>query len=344
MPINAPTLAPPNRAQFFNGINGLRAFAMILVIGFHSKLLPGGYAGVDIFFVISGFLMAKILLGTEFEKYSFWRFINRRFWRIWPLLAFVSLSYSILIVLFFGADPASEFLPAITFTANLTKSTFGTPLVLGPTWSLATEFQFYVLIAITFWAIRGRHNLFFAWAAILFMATTASKFLGIFWDVGCGPLAFSPVFRSSGLFLGILVAFAPRMSAQIPRWFAAIGLMVYFVIIFSETWCMGAVTAAITILAELISASIILAVINSDQKKGPSITSRLVYWTGNLSYGAYLWHFPMLILISHFSQGEKFVIMLIGSLLLSFFSFHLIEMRFYKPAKYSTRNPFSKRL
>ena len=146
--------------QFRNDIQGLRAVAFLLVFIFHlnSHWLSGGFLGVDLFFVISGYLMTTITINDiERNKFSFTTFFEKRFKRILPAYLFFLLIISILgSFIFIYTDIYKlrlSIIKAIKFISNLYFSTgdsyFGAKLSENPllhTWSLSIEMQFYLIL------------------------------------------------------------------------------------------------------------------------------------------------------------------------------------------------------
>jgi peptidoglycan/LPS O-acetylase OafA/YrhL len=138
-------------------LDGLRGIAILLVLAFHTELLPtlkplarDGWAGVDLFFVLSGFLITRILLKSRNSPRYFTNFYARRILRIWPvyfgilLFVFASERYGLL------GDSATiwGWISLATFTQNFYIGAYGwnaLPDWLGPTWSLGIEEQFYLI-------------------------------------------------------------------------------------------------------------------------------------------------------------------------------------------------------
>lgn len=140
--------------KYYEGLNGLRAICVILVLIFHSNIpFIGkymGWMGVDFFFVISGFLITGILMDSKTKKNYFKNFYVRRFLRIFPIyyLVVISLFFSIFVFLFFTKKTydLSSFPAYLLYLQNIyavLHNGFYFPL-LGHTWSLAVEEQFYL--------------------------------------------------------------------------------------------------------------------------------------------------------------------------------------------------------
>ena len=143
-------------------IECLRTIAISIVVGYHyfPAIFPNGYLGVDIFFVISGFLIAKILSKSNHNLKSFFIFFYRRCRRILPSLIFMLLVLSVLSLIFLYDDEArivtKSFYSAVTLTSNFyfkNLTDYFDPIskhqFLLHTWSLSMEIQFYLIIGIT---------------------------------------------------------------------------------------------------------------------------------------------------------------------------------------------------
>ena len=172
-------------------IQGLRAFAVLMVVAFHAGLpVPGGFVGVDVFFVISGFVITSMLYREQvgFGRIHLGQFFLRRFKRLTPALALVvavTMIISIFVLSPFGSQQvaASTGIGAMLLTANFvivrtTGGYFDGPSAMNPllnTWSLSVEDQFYVFFpaVIAFgWYLARRRNLY-RLAPILLIATLA---------------------------------------------------------------------------------------------------------------------------------------------------------------------------
>ena len=156
--------------QYRRDIDGLRAFAILPVIFYHLDVpfFTGGYVGVDIFFVISGFLITSILLrDLEQGKFSLWNFYERRCRRILPALIFSALLTCLLgVLILFPEDirmMGRSLIATMLFLSNVLfyrqSGYFDTSAETKPllhTWSLAIEEQFYVVFPILFFIIFSK--------------------------------------------------------------------------------------------------------------------------------------------------------------------------------------------
>lgn len=289
-------------------IDGLRAVAIIAVVIFHAfrDILPGGFIGVDIFFVISGFLISTILFsGLEKDRFSIVEFYVRRVRRIFPALITVMIACIVLAWLFLFSDELERFgrhlTAGITFISNFIfwresgyfdSSSETKPLL--HFWSLAIEEQFYL-----FWPIL----LAFLWKSkfgilkpviliavisfalnILFLKNhpVASFFLPFtrVWElIAGGILAYILLYKQSLLsryhnlqsisgFILIIVGFIYiHEEGNFPGWWALLPTMGAFFIISAGS------TAWL------------------NQK---ILSNKIMIWVGNISYPMYLWHWPLL--------------------------------------------------
>lgn len=165
--------APLGSPQYFPFIDGLRAVAVLLVVLFHFELgIPGGFIGVDVFFVISGFLITSLIF-NDIEKgnFSLGRFWERRARRILPALAIVILATLVagwflllprdLIDLGWSVLAQAVFLQNVVFWKG--EGYFAAPSEVKPllhTWSLAVEEQFYFVFPLLFAAVSFRTKQF----------------------------------------------------------------------------------------------------------------------------------------------------------------------------------------
>ncbi len=171
--LERPVAARATVDGFRSDINGLRAIAIALVVAFHLApgQAPGGFVGVDVFFVISGYLMTRLIVGgLEKRRFSLWRFYLARLRRIWPAL--VGLCAALAVLGSVALDPwtyqrvAKEIPSALLFFSNLVfavRSGYFEPDArddwLRHTWSLSLEWQFYLIHPLILLALFARPTL-----------------------------------------------------------------------------------------------------------------------------------------------------------------------------------------
>ena len=296
-------------------IQALRAVAATLVVLFHAKLAPGGFIGVDIFYVISGYLITGIIVKeiTLSGAFNYRNFFLRRAKRLLPA------SISVLILTAFGAwlflpPTIRSSLGQDIFAASIYISNYlfawwqndyqnlnATPSPVIHYWSLAVEEQFYLLwplIIFTLWKI-GRQRLVFRGV----LGITILSFLFSLFLTNAAPIwaFYSLPTRAWELGVGALLLFIPKellekksVSRTLIVWLSALTLP-YGVIRFSDNTPFPGTAALYPVLAT----ALLIAFIHS----WPPILNdfsrlRFVQWLGEISYPFYLWHWPLLVIPS----------------------------------------------
>lgn len=309
-------------------IDGLRAVAVLPVIAYHAGLpgFSGGFVGVDVFFVISGYLITGILAGDlAAGRFSVARFYERRARRILPAL-FVVLALSAVAAQLLLMPPAFRDFSASVFAVVLFLSNMlfisevdyfapaaeNTPLL--HTWSLAVEEQFYILFPLILWLLwrigRGRA---LAWGVL---AVTLASLVFSEWAWRSNPAASFYFLPSRAWELGAgalcaLVPLRPRAGARQVlglAGLAAIAVAVGFYdrsVPFPSLWALLPVGGAVAlILAEGGAA-------------GRLLSLRPMVAIGLISYSAYLWHYPLFVFVRLAWGGDPGVLAMSGLGLLS---------------------------
>lgn len=342
-------------------IDGLRALAVLPVILFHAGFagFDGGFVGVDVFFVISGFLITSILVAElETGKFSLVSFYERRSRRILPALFFmllVCLPLAWVLLLPADLEDFSQSLMAVVgFVSNVffwwTSDYFAAAAELKPllhTWSLAVEEQYYLFFPLVFWGLWrfGRRAVF----GVLILALLASLVLAQVAVVKKPVAAFYLLpTRAWELLVGALIVFmSPRIDAQMARRFvpdigAGLGLVMILVAViwFDKSTPFPGLYA----LLPTVGTALIISFARPQTAVG-----RCLGWTpfvkvGAISYSAYLWHQPLLAFVRHeaLQPPTQWLLgaVVVVSLGLAYFSWRFVETPFRTPGVFSRRQIF----
>ena len=289
-------------------IQALRALAAILVLVYHAKWLDGGYIGVDIFYVISGFLITGILIRELDTKntLSLISFYARRTKRLLPASFLVIFATGIAGFLFLPASMRASFgkdlIAASTYISNFLFALWendyqnlnSTPSPFIHFWSLAVEEQFYLFwpfFILALFRIGRRRAVFYGIVVALFSSFAFSLYLterAPIWAFYILPT------RVWELAAGALLVFLPEIKKARPLIaLSAFAALIAATIVFNEVTPFPGVAA----LAPVIATVLLLA---SRSKWPPFIDqlaqSRLIQWLGSISYPLYLWHWPLLVI------------------------------------------------
>ena len=319
-------IPPPENRLFYPALDGLRGFALLLVFCQHYLELPWGWTGVDLFFVLSGFLITGILYDSRDRPGRVRTFYMRRTLRIFPLY------YGLLLLLvvstpllhwqwsvFWWAWPAylGNYLRFLQFghaTPALSHAMFGQltrgigdhgVLYVGHFWSLCVEEQFYLIWPWVVFAIRDRRRLMVCCVAAVVVAPMVRVALAAaappyFMDPLVGTVVLTPL-RADALLLGGLLALLLRGSralwtVRVARWcgWAALPLLA---LLMARTlhrhtiyaYPTGTLTWGIS-LVDLLAAVLILLSLKPGSAVYRVFTLRPLRWLGRISYGAYIFH------------------------------------------------------
>lgn len=326
-------------AAYRPDIDGLRAIAVISVVLYHAfpGLLPGGFAGVDVFFVISGFLIGGILIDAHANgTFTYRDFYTRRVRRLFPALVVVLAV--VLLVGFFLLMPSAyrtlgkHVLAGAGFASNLVllkeSGYFDTASALKPLlhlWSLGVEEQFYILcplVLAAFW--RSRLSLP---VAILLFAL-ASFAVGLYWlDQAPKKAFFHPAARFWELFAGVWLAAWQRQSAaagiapmaraaRVPPELAAAAGLLFLSAAF--VWLReGDGFPGMQALLPVFGAMLLVGPAAGSALSRHLLASRPMVFVGVISYPLYLWHWPLLSLARIERGGEPSTAVRAGLVLLA---------------------------
>ena len=330
-------------------IQGLRALAALLVTLFHAKWVNGGFIGVDIFYVISGFLITGLLL-REIERtgtINFKEFYARRFKRLLPTSFFVLLVTAVASWLLIPATMRSslgrDIIAASLYVSNYLfawwqadyQNLDATPSPVIHYWSLAVEEQFYLIwpLLILFFFIAATKFNRKILLTFLVAAVTALSFIFSIYQTETSPIwaFYSLPTRAWELGLGALLVLLPPIKTK-----KLVGLLGFIFIIvsafiFGETTAFPGVNAVLPVLGTVM----LISTINSwPPFLNDVANSRMFQWLGEISYPLYLWHWPLLVLPStYFARPLAIyerILAIIATIILADLTHRFIEEPFRK--------------
>lgn len=329
--------------QYRKDIQGLRAIAFLMVYIFHLNAgwLSGGFLGVDVFFVLSGYLMATITMSAlDNNTFGFLDFYKRRFQRIIPayfiLLLVVGLIWPFIYLYHDIGVLKGTLSRAALFLSNLAfqngDSYFGAQMSENPllhTWSLSIEFQFYFLIPIFLVYLR-KHALKLTIALILIISLYTSYDI-IFNDskyiVYFSLLARIPEFLV-GVAFSLLFKEGIYLKQSISNVLCTIAAAVLIVcsIVFDEK---SAFPGALALLP-CICVGIILCIRGSILEQ--ILSNSVLMYIGKLSYSLYLWHWPIMAYVRYYYGNYEFSLLQVGlvsvaTFVCAYLSYQFIERK-----------------
>ncbi|WP_281242126.1 acyltransferase family protein [Ruania alba] len=351
-------------------IEGLRAVAIGLVLLYHAEvveLVPGGFVGVDVFFVISGFLITGLLI-RELERsgrVSLGRFYARRAKRLLPATGVVLvvtavltwLSVSVVQWRVFGGDIVGAALYVVNWVlAGRSVDYLAEDVGVSPVqhfWSLAVEEQFYIvwpllLVLVGWWVRRRTHaRLRPVMAVAIGVVIVPSFVISLVWTASNPAVAFfvTPT-RLWELGIGAFVAIGaplwPRVPARVAwvlGWFGLVAVVVSAVVLTEQVAWPGYAALWPTVATALV----IVAGFTSGRWGAASLLAwKPAVWVGGLSYSLYLWHWPLLVTATNLwgeLGGKKGLLVAAASFVPAYLSYRLVEnpLRFSKGLSGSNR-------
>ena len=347
------------RPRFRRDVQGLRAVAVLLVLAYHAGVpfVPGGYVGVDVFFVISGFLITGLIV-REVEqtgRLSLRHFYARRVKRLLPATAVVFVAVAALTVLALPVTRWREIAGDVAASAGylvnwrladrsvdyLAEGSAASPV--QHFWSLAVEEQFYIVWPLLIVALlssgRGRPVRRLLWGLL---AITVPSFLWSIHLTAANPGAayFVTTTRLWEMAVGALLAVAvsrvgqPSPVARRAVGWAGLGAVAYAAVAFDATTAFPGAAALVPTLG---AAAVLLAGSWDGEGEVRALTPRPMQQVGALSYSLYLWHWPLVVVATAQWAGQGGTLpvptalaVVTASALPAWLTYRLVEQPFHR--------------
>jgi peptidoglycan/LPS O-acetylase OafA/YrhL len=337
-------------------IQGLRGIAVLLVVFFHSdEFLPGGFIGVDVFFVISGFVITKLLIReiNSRQPSMIRRFFLGRFYRLFPASSVVVLFTLLFAALALSPIDGIQDVTAVSRYASLFAGNFGllqsggyffSSNPLEHLWSLGVEAQFYVAYPFIFlflfrYSRRWKHSelamalmIVGMMFASLFFATVIARQVSRVFMISARDFSFYMMpSRSWEFLLGALVAIVPdsrkakRSTSKSYVLLASVAVIAISAIFFNRQNSFPGFFS----LLPAVGSALVVGFYNQSLAVAAVLRSRLLVFFGNVSYSWYLWHWPLIVFSSALFPNVRYIALVIGfaSLLPAWLSYLYIEKR-----------------
>lgn len=334
------------KKNYLNHIQILRGISVLLIFLFHTdlKIFSKGYLGVDIFFVISGYVITKILEENFFYNYSydFKKFYIKRILRIVPIYFFI-ITIFILIFLLIGPLTAIDFILKkiifiFTFASNFYylsyqkeyfDNIFQDPL--NHTWSLAVEMQFYLIFPFLLYVLKKNFNekLIKKILILIIILGIILTFYLFYLSKNINLVFYSPIFRSWEFLLGSLVYYLKNNKNLYKNYIInklSEVSWLFIILIFITIFFFNENYKFLSLIIITISTSFFLFLKNNSLNK--NLNSNPLLYLGNISYSFYLWHLPILFFFNIYLEEKfKFIFAFILTIIFSHFSYIYIEKK-----------------
>jgi peptidoglycan/LPS O-acetylase OafA/YrhL len=326
--------------QYFPHIDGLRALAIIPVVLYHllPSFCPGGFAGVDVFFVISGYLITGgIIADLKNGQFSIANFYLRRIKRILPayfaIIAFVLIVCPSVYSFLQYSSICKTAIYSAFYSANIYFATIisyfdvdarNNPLL--HLWSLGVEEQFYLVVPVfiwILWIVRSKYILH----TLLFLFLLS--FISNVWSISNGHSQFAFFMlpsRAWELVAGAIVSQIDALRFRRPTWsfllsWFGVALVLLPYVLYSDQTPFPGMAATPPILG-----AALMILYGARGGLNELLSSKTAVWVGKVSYSLYLWHWPIFVLLGSSNSLKRGAAGLIATILASFLSYRFIEL------------------
>ena len=341
-------------------LDGVRGIAILPVVGLHAFGWPRqGSLGVDLFFVLSGFLITTLLLQEQEEtgSISFRSFYRRRALRLLPALIAMLGTFALATVISLASrgdldashlrSPLIGIAFALTYTANFAGAAGFHPNGLGHLWSLAEEEQFYLLWpAVLFLVVRARKETAIRILGVAVMLVVLERMILALTaeQVPLYRLYNGPDTHADPILIGCLSALA-LSTGRLPRWLAegrprslAAAASTVFVVgaicFLDRAWILLYVTPLLTVFAAAVAVIVLTAALD-DGLLSRALARGPIVFLGRISYSLYLWHVPILAFLGGWAGVAL-------SLVAATASYHVVEQPFRRLKRRTRLGPTSR--
>lgn len=309
-------------------LDGLRGIAVIAVIAFHgwSALTPNGYAGVDVFFALSGFLITALLLleREQAGRVHFGAFYLRRLLRLYPALLVCVAGVVLLAILASGPSQAySAAAAAVLYVAHLWIYSGHDAWLLEHTWTLSLEEHYYLAWPVLLVAALGLRRSWRPLAGALLVLTAVVAAIVLLLPAG----ALGAYVRGVPMLVGSAAALlwfarlrGVRLHGSASGRIAVVVVVALVVMLFWPRQLPVTLMSGWASIPGLLSAALVVGfVVEPESRIARALGARWLRWTGRRAYGLYLYHFPILSIFQHhLPSGIPTAPLVLGGVLLTF--------------------------
>lgn len=371
--IREPDLVAGQRGlPHLSGLDGIRGLAALAVVLFHAGVwwLPAGFLGVDVFFVVSGFLITSLLI-SERERsgntdlVQFWLRRARRLLPVLALVLIVTTVYAVLVLQETLSQHLHEVLMAALYVTNWDQiirgvsyfEMFERPSQLRHLWSLAVEEQFYIIWPVVFTVVLRLLNLRWLWCIVAALAVLSVIWMVMLFTPGDEPsrVYFGSDARAFTILIGVAVGLYWKPWRR--RWSVPAGHLmdllafagmvgIGVIMVVGRHWhdWMYPWGLLLTSLAAIV---LVAFAVRPGSLVGRALDVPVLRWLGRRSYSIYLWHWPVLLALQwefDFAPNTVAIVVvgLVATLLLSELSYRIVESpmrkpQFWNPRRYRSR-------